>query len=575
MPTRWTLRPVEDEALVARIARDLNHLPVALARTLVLRGVTSFEAARAFFRDGLEAAHDPFLLRDMDRAADRLAEAIVRGERVAVYGDYDVDGTTATAIMVRFLRAQGLDPAYFVPNRFVHGYGLSRAGLDTVAATGASLVVALDCGVTAVEEAAYARRLGLDLIVADHHEPGPVLPEALAVLDPKRPDCPYPFDGLSGCGVGFKLIQAVLERLGRPPEEAHPYLDLLAVSIAADIVPVLGENRLLMRAGLERLAHAPRPGLRALAQVAGRDLAALDSNGIVFGLGPRINAAGRVGSADAAVRLFLTDDEAEAFRLASELNELNRRRQELDRQTLTEAHAQAEALCDAFPYALVLHGTRWHMGVVGIVAARLAERFYRPTVLLTGAGGVLKGSARSVPGVSIFRALTACRAHVLEFGGHDAAAGVSLAHDRVDAFREALNEAVAAQVYPEQLVPELALDAELPLADLDARFWRVLAQIGPHGPDNPRPLFLGRGLTLDAEPRAVGREGRHLKLRVRQGDRAFPVIGFGLGDRLPEVLAAARAGRPLELAFCVEEHRWNGHTELQLQAKDVRAGQTA
>jgi len=578
---RWTLRPVPDDALVTRLAQELNDLPVPLARALVLRGVTTFDAAKAFFRDRLDAVHDPFLMRDMDRAADRLAEAVASGEAVLVYGDYDVDGTTATATMTHFLRTLGVEATYFVPNRFEHGYGLCQAGLDEAKRRGARVVVALDCGITAVAEAAYAREIGLDLIIGDHHEPGPVLPEAVAVLDPKRADCPYPFTGLSGCGVGFKLMQAVLARLGRPPEEAHPYLDLLAVSIAADIVPILGENRPLMRAGLERLATQPRLGLRALAEVAGVDLATATTSRIVFGLGPRINAAGRLGSADRAVDLFLADDPETARRLAAELDAVNRERQALDRATMEEALTEAEAQMAADPLALVLHRPDWHPGVVGIIAARVAERFCRPAVLLTGAGRLIKGSARSFGGISIYEALGACSDLLAGFGGHDAAAGVSLERERLDAFRAALHTAIGTVATPDQLVPELALDAPLDLSalngGLDGSFWRVLRQFGPFGPENPRPLFWGSGLRLADAPRAVGRDDAHLRLVVRQGEGgpAVPVIGFGLGDRLPLAQRSLREGVPLEAAFCVDENRWNGRSSLQLEAKDVRLAEAA
>ncbi len=577
MAPRWTLRPVEDEAAVAALAAQLNDLPPALARALVVRGVGDFDTARSFFRDGLEAVHDPFLMRDMDRAASRLAEAVARRERVMVYGDYDVDGTTATALMTGFLRAQGVEATFFIPSRFEHGYGLCREGLDEAVERGASLVVALDCGITGVEEARYAKEaLGLDLIICDHHEPGPELPDATAVLDPKRADCPYPFTGLSGCGVGFKLVQATLDRLGRPAEEAHPYLDLVAVSIAADIVPVVGENRMLMRAGLRRLATHPRLGLQALAEVAGTDLAQATTSRIVFQLGPRINAAGRMGSAERAAHLFLTDDPAEARRIAEELERVNAERKLLDRATLAEALEDAEALMLGAPLALVLHRPHWHGGVIGIVAARIAERYHRPAILLRGDGALVRGSARSVGGISIHDALGACGDHIIGFGGHDAAAGVSLELANLDAFRAALHEAVGAAVEPEELVPEVPLDAALDLADLDVglhgRFWQVLQQFGPFGPQNPRPVFWGRDLRAVGPAKAVGQDKSHLRLRVAQraGGPVYPVIGFGLGERLEEVERSGKEGHPLELAFCLEENRWNGRTELQLEAKDVR-----
>lgn len=578
---RWTLRPLDDEAAVAAIAHQLNDLPDALARALVLRGIRTFDAARGFFRPTLDAVHDPFLMRDMDRAAERLAEAVARKERVVVYGDYDVDGTTSSAMMTLFLRELGVEATYFVPSRFEHGYGLSRAGLDEAVEGGATLVVAIDCGITAHDEAAYAKDvLGLDLIICDHHTALETVPDAVAVLDPKRPDCPYPFDGLSGCGVGFKLIQATLRTLGLPDERAHAYLDLLAVSIAADIVPILGENRLLMHAGLDRLKRAPRLGLRALAEAAGVDLTACSTSRIVFALGPRINAAGRLGDAGRAVDLLMTDDEAVAKRLAAELDTVNRERQALDQQTLAEALAEAEAhVATHDPLALVLHQPHWHSGVIGIVASRIVERFYRPTVMLTGKDGVARGSARSIDGVSIYDALAQCdeQGLLIGFGGHAMAAGVSLPVENLPAFREALGAAVGERVEPGDLVPEIALDAPLDLGAMTGgvrgRFWKVLDQFGPFGPDNPKPVFWGRDLRVVGEPKTVGADGRHLRMRIAQrqnGGGAYPVIGFGLGERLAAAQQSARTGAPLEVAFCVEENTWNGRTELQLKAKDVR-----
>ncbi|MDX1419345.1 MAG: single-stranded-DNA-specific exonuclease RecJ [Rubricoccaceae bacterium] len=572
---RWTLRPVPDEAQVAALSASLNQLPAPLARALVVRGVGGFEAARRFFRAGLDGLHDPFLMRDMDRAAERLAQAIETGERVLVYGDYDVDGTTSTALMTLFLRAHGVEADFFVPNRFEHGYGLGEAGFERAVALGATLVVALDCGITAIEEAARAREMGLDLVICDHHEPGEVLPEAVAVLDPKRPDCPYPFDGLSGCGVGFKLIQATLHRLGRPAEAAWSYLDLVAVSTASDIVPVVDENRILMREGLRQLCRGRRPGLAMLAARAGVDLATCTASRIVFNLGPRINAAGRLDDASLAVDLLLTDDVAEAARLADRIEALNERRRALDHQTRDEALRQAEAFMAADPLALVLHDPGWHPGVIGITASRVAERFHRPAVLLTaGEDGLAKGSARSVKGISIYQALASCPEGLLvRFGGHDFAAGLALPVEDIPALREHLNAAVAEAVAdPGVLTPELEIDAHLALTDIDDRFWRVLSQFGPYGPDNPHPLFWGRDLRVVGSPTTVGADGRHLKLRVAQrgGGAPFSVIGFGLGDRLGVALKSVRRGRPLELAFCVEENHWNGRTSLQLRAKDVR-----
>ena len=571
---RWTLRPLSDETTAEALSASLNSLPSSLARSLVLRGVTSFDDARTFFRPALAGLHDPFRMRDMDRAAERVARAIRDKERVLVYGDYDVDGTTSTAMMLTFLQSQGVEASFFIPNRFEHGYGLNEAGLDTAVARGASLVVALDCGITANAEADYARSIGLDLVICDHHTAGAVLPDAGAVLDPKRLDCDYPFEGLSGCGVGFKLIQAVLQTLGLPEEDAWPFLDLVAVSTASDIVPMVGENRILMRAGLKRLCDAPRVGLTVLAAKAGVDLTCCTASKIIFQLGPRINAAGRIEDAGMAADLLATTDAAEAHRLVDTIEALNLRRRELDRATRDEAVAIAERLMDADPVALVVYHPGWHPGVIGITASRIAERFHRPTILLTsnGRGGPAKGSARSVKGISIYDALAKCSDLLDRFGGHAFAAGLALSVDKVDTLREQLQVAVGESLVEDALVPELDVDAHLDLGEVTPRFWNVLKQFHPHGPDNERPLFWGHRLRVVGQPTLVGAQKQHLRMRVQQSDGspAFPVIGFNLAARHGAALASVRRGRPLDLAFQVDENEWNGRTSLQLRAEDLR-----
>ncbi len=577
-PIRWTLRPIADESVPEAISESLNGLPAPLARALVLRGVTSFDAARTFFRPALTGLHDPFEMRDMDAAAERVARAITSGEKVLVYGDYDVDGTTSTAMMLTFLQSQGVEASFFIPNRFTHGYGLSTAGLDVAAERGCTLVVALDCGITANAEADYARSVGLDLVICDHHTAGPEIPCATAVLDPKRPDCDYPFDGLSGCGVGFKLIQAVLQTLGLPEEEAWPYLDLVAVSTASDIVPMIGENRILMRAGLKQLCDAPRVGLRALAAKAGVDLTSCTASKIVFQLGPRINAAGRIEDAAMAAELLAATDPAHAARLVDDIEALNMRRRELDRTTRDEAIVIAERLMDDDPVALVVYHPGWHPGVIGITASRIAEKFHRPTVLLTsnGTGGPAKGSARSVKGISIYAALAQCTDLLDRFGGHAFAAGLALPVENVDALREQLQTAVGDALLPDALLPELDIDAHLSLHDVSPRFWNVLKQFQPFGPDNDRPLFWGRGLRVVGQPTLVGAQKQHLRMRVQQDadGPTFPVIGFNLADRHAAALASVRRGRPLDMAFEVDENEWNGRTSLQLRAEDIRLPST-
>ncbi len=577
---RWTLRDVDRPEAVAQLQRELNDLPEALARALVLRGVESFDDARRFFRPSRAQLHDPFLMADMEAAAERVARAARAGEHVLVYGDYDVDGTTATALMTHFLRRHGAAADYFVPDRQADGYGLSTAGIDRAAAQGAALIVALDCGITARAEADYARQKGIDLIICDHHTAPATLPDALAVLDPKRPDCAYPFKALSGCGVGFKLMQAVLERLGAPAEEAFEYLDLLALSIASDIVPVYGENRVLLREGLELLRARPRLGLRALAEAASVDLERVTATRIVFTLGPRINAAGRLDHARHAVALMLAEDEATAQTHARTLERLNEERRTIDRATDREARHQAERhMAMRARHAFALYDAGWHQGVIGIVASRISERFHKPTAMLcTGGDGTVKGSVRSIHGLNIYDVLTGCEDLLIQFGGHDFAAGLSLKEEHVPAFRDRFDALVGEAVTPELLRPRIDIDAPLDLRAVGAvedRFWAVLKQFAPFGPSNARPVFTATNLAVTGSPRTVGRDDRHLKFSVQplgaaHGESGMDAIGFGMGEHLPTVVQSRRAGHPLELAFSVEENTWRGRTSLQLKARDVR-----
>ena len=575
MKHRWIQRTIDEPAVVKQLQKELNDLPEALARSLVLRGVMTLEASRRYFRPSLDELNSSFLMQDMPMAAERVAQAIEQGERVLVYGDYDVDGTTATALVTHFLRTAGVDASYFIPDRLEHGYGLCKAGLDYAAEQGASLVVALDCGITAHEEAEYAREQGLDLIICDHHTAQDTLPNALAVLNPKRGDCPYPFKSLCGCGVGFKLIQAVLSRLGRPPEEAHSYLDLLALSTAADIVPMQGENRVLMREGLTALQERPRLGVRMLAKEANLDLSACNTGNLVFSLGPRINAAGRMGDAGRAVDLLLAEDEGQAASLASELETFNEARREADQATRKEATRLAETyLAAKTRHSVVLHQPGWHPGIIGIVASRIVERFYRPTILLTTVNGIVKGSARSISGLNVYDALAACEDLLTQFGGHAQAAGLSLPEENLPAFKERFDEVVKENLSADMLIPAIKVDASLDLNAISERFWAVLKQFAPHGPANSKPVFQGSDLAVVGTPRTVGREGKHLKFNVRQratsDAKPLGVIGFGMGGKLDILQKSQRSSRPLELLFSVEENSWNGRTSLQLKARDLR-----
>lgn len=575
MKYRWILRPVSRPDAVARMRTELNDLPEALARALVLRGIDSFDRARHFFRPSLETLHDPFLMRDMAAAADRVVQALRSGERILVYGDYDVDGTTSTALMTSFLREMGADVDYYIPNRFVDGYGLGRAGIDHAVTLGAKLVITIDCGVTAIEEAAYARGLGLDLIICDHHTPKDELPGCVAVLDPKRSDCDYPFDELSGCGVGFKLVQAVLSRMGEDPARAFEYLDLVAISTASDIVPVFGENRVLLAEGLRRLQQRPRPGFRQLAALASLDLTCCTATQVVFVIGPRINAAGRLGDAKRAVALMLEEDEMRAADMAAQLEQLNQKRRSLDQETLDSAVTIAERQLTARTrHSVVVHHPEWHLGVIGIVASRLVERYYRPAIMLCTNNGQVKGSARSIGGLNIYEALHACSDLLSEFGGHDFAAGLALPEENIPAFQDRFDAIVGEMITPEMLRPAIEVDAPLHLGQVDSRFWAVLKQFAPFGPMNDRPVFQADELEVAGPARTVGRGDAHLKFAVRQRGapyaRPLDAIGFGLGDHLATVETSRREGRPLELVFSIDENSWNGRTSLQLVAKDLR-----
>ena len=573
MTHRWIHRPVQAPHLLAEIQKELNDLTEALARALLLRGVKSFEQARLFFRPSRDHLNDPFEMMDMEAAAKRLAAAIETNEKVLVYGDYDVDGTTATALMVSFLREQGAEALYFIPDRFKDGYGLKRRGIDYAAEMGASLIVTLDCGITAVDEARYAQSKNLDVIICDHHTPKDTLPEALAVIDPKRNDCHYPFKELSGCGIAYKLATATLREIGEDPSKAHQYLDLVAVSTASDIVPILGENRVLMREGLDLIARSPRLGISRLADIAELNLSTCSTSDIVFKIGPRINAAGRLGHASLAVDLLLSDDEVEASRIARELDAMNTRRRSLDAETLKSAVAQADRhVTSGHSHSVVLHDSDWHLGVLGIVASRIVERYYRPAVLLSTSQGEAKGSARSITGLNVHAALGACSDLLTQYGGHDFAAGLSLPEENVPAFRRRFDEVVRDMIDPENLVPAIEVDAHLDLNDIDSRFWAVLRQFAPFGPENPQPVFHAREVHVKGRPRAIGAGGQHLKFTAcnAEGECAVDVIAFKMGDRLPIVEKSMRKGEPLEALFSIEENHWNGQTTLQLRVRDLR-----
>ena len=538
MNYNWNIRRLtaQEEALQQQLERELN-ISSAAARMLVVRNIQSAEEARQFIRPSLDKLHDPFLMKDMDKAVERLHQAVTQGEKILIYGDYDVDGTTAVAVMYRFLnkviQEQGAKSQdvidYYIPDRYNEGYGVSTQGIDYAAAQGCGLIITLDCGIKAVEKVAYAASKGIDVIVCDHHTPGDELPKAVAVLNMKREDCPYPYKDLSGCGVGFKLAQAYTQQYSLPFDNLVPLLQLLAMSIASDIVPITGENRILAHYGIKQINQAPFAGISAVINVAGIEAKKLTINELVYKLGPRINACGRMKSGRAAVELLLTDDATFARQQAEEVNQHNEERRDCDTETTKEALAMLEEdTTFAQRRSTVVYAPHWHKGVVGIVASRLTETYYRPTIVLTaGEDGIISGSARSVGGFDIYAAIDSCLDLLTNFGGHKYAAGLSMHVDNLPAFCERFEHYVATHIREDQLQPTLLVEAELELADITPAFYNVIRYLEPFGPGNPRPLFATRNLINHRDTRVVGKTGEHLRLDVT--DRAYAITGIAFG----------------------------------------------
>ena len=592
MTYNWNIRcltAVEQETQ-QQLERELN-ISSAAARMLVVRGIQTADEARQFIRPSLDKLHDPFLMKDMDKAVERLHQAITQGEKILIYGDYDVDGTTAVAVMYRFLSGIGNRTAmpignrntddepisdiryplpaidYYIPDRYTEGYGVSTQGIDYASAQGCGLIITLDCGIKAVEKVAYAASKGIDVIVCDHHTPGDELPQAIAVLNMKRDDCPYPYKDLSGCGVGFKLAQAYTQKYGLPFENLVPLLQLLAMSIASDIVPITGENRILAHFGIQQLNKAPFTGLSAIMQVAGIESKKLTINDLVYKIGPRINACGRMKSGRAAVELLLTDDPDFARQQAEEVNHHNEDRRDCDTETTKEALAQLQ---DDPTFAnrrsTVVYAPHWHKGVVGIVASRLTETYYRPTIVLTaGENGIISGSARSVGGFDIYAAIDSCLDLLTNFGGHKYAAGLSMHIDNLPAFCERFEHYVATHIREDQLQPTLQIEAELQLGDITKQFYNVLRHLEPFGPGNPRPLFVSRRLINHRDTRAVGKEREHLRLDVTDRINAITGIAFGRADMADYI----QNGNAVDICYELNENTFNHHTSIQMMVQDI------
>lgn len=540
-----------------------------IARLLTLRGITTYDEAKQFFRPDLNELYDPFLMRDMEAASIRLAEAVRKNESVVVYGDYDVDGTTATAIVYSFLKEFGVKVDHYIPHRYKDGYGISEDGIAFAIENKVDLIVSVDCGITAVEEAKYARAKGIDLIICDHHTAGDIIPDAVAVLDPKRPDCPYPFDGLSGAGVGFKLVQATLTKLGLQQSVAYKYLDLVAISIASDIVPLIDENRILMREGLKLINASPRVGIKALLDHIKMEIGKISTTNIVFSLGPRINAAGRMGDASTALKLLIAATPEEGEYYAAELEAINQKRRKKDSQTMDKAVEMVGEFDMDICSCMVLHDPDWHLGVIGIVASRLVDQYCRPAVMLSTVDGKIKGSARSIRGFNIYNALKECEDLLIQFGGHEFAAGLTMEEGNFEAFRTRFNEIVKLRLCDEDFRPELIIDAAVSLSDINDRFWKILNQFEPYGPNNLKPIFVSKGLRIIGHPMKVGKD--HLKLKLSQNIKDAPVfdaIGFNLGRYYDDVLQS-KAG-DLQIAFTIDENTWHGKTTLQIQIRDIK-----
>ncbi|MEP2447085.1 MAG: single-stranded-DNA-specific exonuclease RecJ [Balneola sp.] len=563
MSFRWVFAQQDEDTRTSALKQKLG-VPAKIAELLAIRGIETYDDAKLFFRPTIDRIHDPFLMKDMDQAADRLALAIRDGERVLVYGDYDVDGTTATSCLYIFLKKFGVDVDYYIPHRFKEGYGINPDGIKYAEDTGCHLIVSVDCGITAIKEALVAKEKGIDLIICDHHNVGDEIPDALAVLDPKRPDCTYPFDGLSGAGVGFKLIQGTISRLGLPKNVAYQFLDLVAISIASDIVPIVDENRILMKEGLIMIRKKPRVGIKALLDLIKMPREDINTTKIVFSIGPRINAAGRMGDATTAVQLMIAESEAKGKAFAHELESVNMRRRDKDSKTMEEALAMIDDVMDLDETSImVLYKEDWHLGVIGIVASRLVDLYHRPAIMLSSVEGVIKGSGRSIKGFNIYNAMKKCEDLLEQFGGHEFAAGLTIKDGKLSEFKRRMNEIAYLDLSESSFEPELQIDTELPLEDIDMKFWKLLNQFEPFGPHNLRPIFASRKVEAVGVPTIVG--NGHLKMKVKQGNSGvFDAIGFNMHEYLPFVRKDN-----FDMAYVVEENHWNGRRTLQIRIKDI------
>ncbi|MHC1708740.1 MAG: single-stranded-DNA-specific exonuclease RecJ [Bacteroidales bacterium] len=582
MEKRWVVKKPGDAAIVGELISALD-IDENLANLLVQREISTYEEAKAFFRPNLNSLHDPFLMKDMDKAVERIQDAIKDNQKMLIYGDYDVDGTTAVALVYTFMKGFYPHVDFYIPDRYNEGYGISFKGIDFAAENGFSLILALDCGIKAIEKVVYAREKGIDLIIGDHHRPGDELPSAVAVLDPKRLDCQYPYKELSGCGIGFKLCQAYAQANGIPFRKLEQFLDLVVVSIASDIVPITGENRILAYFGLKLVNTRPRPGLESIllfSNIRRKDLFSNSSNGkslftkeltisdLVFLVGPRINAAGRIESGKSSVELLIAEDLEAAVTIAEQINRNNTERKNLDNLITQQAldMIKQDKEQSNFKSTVVYH-PEWHKGVIGIVASRLTEYYYRPTIVLSRSNELITGSARSVKDFDIYDAIDACSDLLEHFGGHKYAAGLSLKAENFEIFRKRFEEIVASTITEDMLTPEIEIDACINLKDVNTKFYRILRQFAPFGPGNMSPVFSTEGVIDTGHARIVG--NNHLKLTVVHPDISgfpLPAIAFQQGQNIDLI----KSGQRFNICYHIEENEWNGTTSLQLNIKDIK-----
>ena len=578
---RWVVKPQGNPEAVAAMAAATGISPV-LANLLVQRGIDTLEKAKKFFNPQLSDLHDPFLMKDMDKAVERVERAVRNREKIMVYGDYDVDGTTAVALVYKFLRQIGhKDLLFYIPDRYTEGYGISTKGIDHAARKGATLIIALDCGIKAIEKVDYAKRKGVDFIICDHHLPAEEIPRAVAVLDPKRADCSYPFDELSGCGVGFKLVQAYCQKNGIPFQQIEPLLDLLAVSIASDIVPLVDENRILAHYGLLRLNASPSKGLLSIIKICGLDRHNITIDDIVFKIGPRINAAGRMRMDEndenaapsggyAAVNLLIEGNESLAEEFGSVIDGFNQDRKCIDRSVTQEAHDFIEAHAELkAAKSTVIYNPRWMKGIVGIVASRLIETYYRPAVVLTMSNGFVTGSARSVPGFDLYQAIESCSDLLENFGGHMYAAGLTMRPERVEEFTRRFNAYVEENIDPITLQPQVEIDSELFFSNITPAFRRDLNRFQPFGPGNPAPVFVTRGVVSHGETKLVGADCEHLRMDLMQRQKPNTTIQT-IAFQQPTHYEWIRAGHPIDVCYQIVENHYRGSVSVQLRIKDIK-----